>query len=182
VRTGDAIYCGLATHYVPQDRLPALSEVLSDVSWRSGQERAQVEEVLARFAERAPEATFPALRPAIDRCFGQNNVEGILDALRSEPGDWAKEALEAMQRASPLSLKITFRQMRRGALDIEDALALEFRIIQNILPRGDFFEGVRALLVEKDKKPRWRFPTVADVPDEEVERAFASLGEHELRF
>jgi enoyl-CoA hydratase len=183
-RTGDAIWAGLATHYVPRDRFAALTDVLAGVEWRAGQELGQVEEAIARFAERPPPASWPALQPAIDRVFGQDSIGAVLAALRRETGDWAKEALAAMERASPLSLAITFRQMQIGAhgIEIEQALALEFRIVQNILPRGDFFEGVRALLVEKDKKPRWRFPTVADIPDGEVDAYFASLGERELRF
>jgi enoyl-CoA hydratase len=180
----DAIASGIATHYVPRDRFVALTGALTSIEFRAGRERDQVAEVLSRFAERPPDPTFRGVQPEIDRCFGRGSVEEILAALRSETGEWAKQALAAMQRASPLSLKLTFRQMRMGSADmpVEEALALEFRIVQHILPRGDMYEGVRALLVDKDKKPRWRFASVEQVPDEEVESCFASLGDRELRF
>jgi hypothetical protein len=108
-------------------------------------------------------------------------VEAIVAALRREQGAWAEQALTAMQRASPLSLKLVFRQLGLGAgMEIEAALALEFRIIQNLLTEDDFYEGVRAVVVDKDRKPRWRFSSLAEVSEDEVERHFASLGEREL--
>ena len=107
----------------------------------------------------------------------------LVAALRQEEGSWAVEALAAMQRASPLSLKLTLRQLRVGAgMEIEAALMLEFRIIQHLLAESDFYEGVRAVLVDKDKRPRWRFSSLEEVSEAEVDRHFASLGERELRF
>jgi len=122
---------------------------------------------------------------AIDRCFRQGSVEAIVDAFSREPGVWASEARGAMERASPVSLKVVFRQMRLGAaraMNIEDALVLEFRVVQHLLADQDFSTGVRAVLVDKDRNPRWRFSSLAEVSDAEVERHFASLGERELSF
>jgi enoyl-CoA hydratase len=73
--------------------------------------------------------------------------------------------------------------MALGAgMEIEGALALEFRLMQNILEGEDFYEGVRAVVVEKDRKPRWRFASLAEVSEEEVERHFTGLGDRELSF
>lgn len=88
-----------------------------------------------------------------------------------------------MARASPSSLKLAFRLQQGGAeKEIEEALVLEYRAMQHVLDREDFFEGVRALLVDKDRKPRWQPSSLAEVTDEDVERHFAKLGEGELRF
>ncbi len=183
VGAADALYCGFATHFVLEDRFAALTEALGAIDWRDGSESAQVDGVLARFAADPQPATLPALRPAIDRCFGKGSVEEIVAALAQEEGAWAREALAAMQRASPLSLKLTLRQLRLGAgMEIEAALALEFRLIQHLLAGGDFYEGVRAVLIDKDRKPRWRYASLAEVSEAEVERHFESLGERELRF
>ena len=183
VGAADALVCGFATHFVPQESLGKLEGALGAIDWRPGEEQAQVDEVLARFAGNPGEASLPALRPAIDRCFGKSTVEGIVAALQQEEGPWAKEALAAMQRASPLSLKLALRQMRLGAgMEIEAALALEFRIIMRLLADGDFYEGVRAVVVDKDKRPRWRFSSLEEVSEAEVDRHFATLGERELRF
>ena len=88
-----------------------------------------------------------------------------------------------MERASPLSLKLAFRILQRGrGLEIEDALMLEYRVMMHVLAGDDFYEGVRAVLIDKDQKPRWRFGSLGQVSDVEVERHFEGLGERELRF
>jgi enoyl-CoA hydratase len=175
VDAADAMYIGLARYFVPQGRFGDLVEALAT-------EVADPDAVLARFATDPGKSKLAALRPAIDRCFGQDSVEAIVAALRSESGDWARQALTAMERASPLSLKLAFEVMKRGAgMEIEDALALEYRAMMHVIADRDFYEGVRAVLIDKDQKPRWRFRSVADVSDAEVERHFESLRDRELR-
>jgi enoyl-CoA hydratase len=172
----DAMYCGFARHFVPQERFAALTEALAG-------EASDVDAVLTRFRAAARDSKLAALRPAIDRCFGQDSVEKIVAALGKEPGSWAKEALSAMERASPLSLKLALRVLQRGAsLDVEGALELEYRAMMHALAGDDFYEGVRAVVIDKDQKPRWRYSSLHDVSDAEVERHFESLGERELRF
>jgi enoyl-CoA hydratase len=184
VGAADALHCGFATHHVRSGQLEPLTAALTEIEWHGGEERAQVVAVLERFESAPAQGRLPALRPAIDRCFGQRSVEEIVEALRHEPGGWAEEALGAMQRASPLSLKLVFRQMSLGSaeMDIEAALALEFRLIQHLLAGEDFYAGVRSVLVDKTRNPRWRFSSLAEVSEAEVDRHFASLGDRELVF
>jgi len=183
VGAADALYCGFATHYVPQERLGQLTGALGEVDWRRGEHSAQAAAVLDSFTKPAPPAMLPLRQSAIDRCFGKSSVEAIVAALSQEAAPWAQEALLAMQHASPLSLKLAFRQLGHGAsMELETALALEFRIILNLLAEEDFYEGVRAVVVDKDRKPRWKFSSLAEVSEGEVERHFAGLGERELSF
>jgi enoyl-CoA hydratase len=183
VRAADALYCGFGTHYVPQARVGDLTAALATLDWRPERARDQVDAVLARFAADPGPGQLPPLQPAIDRCFGGASVEAIVAALERESGDWAREALAAMARASPLSLKITFRQLQLGrGMNVEQALALEYRMTQHVMAGHDFFEGIRAALVDKDQRPRWQHATPAAVTAAEVESYFANLGERELRF
>jgi len=183
LRAADALYCGFATHYVPHDRLAALTEALAAIAWRPGQAAAQIEAVIARFVGDPGPAILPARQPAIDRCFGAETVEAIVAALERETGDWAREALAAIARASPLSLKITLHQLQLGrGMEIEAALALEYRMTQHCMAAHDFFEGIRALLVDKDLQPRWQHRAPAEVSAAEVAGYFAALGARELRF
>ncbi|HZB92462.1 MAG TPA: enoyl-CoA hydratase/isomerase family protein [Stellaceae bacterium] len=183
LRAADALYCGFATHYVPHDRLAALTEALAALDWNPEERRRQVDGVIARFAADPGPASLPEIQGAIDRCFAGDNVEAIVTALRGETAPWAQEALAAIERASPLSLKITFRQLELGrGMSIEEALALEYRMTQHVMQGHDFFEGIRALLVDKDNTPRWQHRSLNEVGEAEVARYFESLGEHELRF
>ena len=184
IAAADALLCRFATHYVPRQRLPALLEALTEVAWRAGAEHAQVDQVLERFGDDAGLAPLAAQRPAIDRCFAGASVEAILEALKREATAWARDAAAAIERASPISVKITFRQLQLGAagLDIEAALALEYRLTQHVMAAADFYEGIRALLVDKDQQPRWQHRGSGEVSDAEVARYFENLGERELVF
>jgi enoyl-CoA hydratase len=183
VRAADALYCGFATHYVPHARLGELTAALATLEWTKGNPDQQVAAVIARFATDAGEARLPALQAAIDRCFAGGSVEAIVAALRQERAPWADEALAAIARASPISLKITFHQLMLGrGMSVEQALTLEYRMTQHVMAGHDFFEGIRALLVEKDNRPRWEHASLEAVSEDEVALYFESLGERELRF
>jgi enoyl-CoA hydratase len=183
ITAADAFYCGLITHYVPSQRLESLTEALAALAWRGGSARAQVDETVARFAEAPGPAPLEALRPAIDRCFTPETVEEIIAALEKEPSEWARAALETLAKASPTSLKTTLHQLQIGAgYDVEEALQLEYRMTQHMMQRHDFFEGVRALLVDKDQAPKWQPASLAEIGEEDVAFYFRPLGERELRF
>ena len=185
----DALYCGFATHFVPRERVPALEAALAGIAWRAGKERAQIEAALAAFAADPGAAPLAARRGAIDRCFAGDTVEAILDALAGEAAAgggeaaWAGETRAILLAKSPTSLKVTLRQLSFGqGCDIEAALALEYRLTQHFMAGHDFYEGVRAALVDKDQQPRWRPPKIAEVTDAMIDGYFAPLGAGELRF
>jgi enoyl-CoA hydratase len=144
---------------------------------------------LARFHVDPGAAPIAARRAAIDRCFAGETVEAILAALEHEAAtggtdsEWAAETRAALLSKSPTSLKITLRQLIVGEdFDIEGALALEYRLTQHVMAGHDFYEGVRAVVVDKDQKPRWRPATLAEVTEPMIDGYFTSIGESELRF
>jgi enoyl-CoA hydratase/carnithine racemase len=187
VRLGvaDALYCRFATHFVPHERMPDLRAAFTGLVWQAGRERAQVEAVLARLNADPGPPPLAAKRAAIDRCFAGDSVEAILDALQREAGDpqWAAETRALLLTKSPTSLRITLRQLILGqGLDLEDALRLEYRMTQHVMAAHDFYEGVRAALVDKDQKPCWQPASLAEIDDRVAEAYFAPLGDGELTF
>ena len=182
----DALYCGFATHFVGRDRTDALTCALAAIAWRKGDEFDQVAARLNEFAADPGPAPLAALRPAIDRCFSADAIEPILDALAAESGntaEWAAATRAGLLKKSPTSLKVTLRQLIDGrGFDLEPALALEYRLTQHFMSAPDFYEGVRALLIDKDQQPHWQPATLADVADAAVESYFAPLGDGELKF
>jgi enoyl-CoA hydratase len=183
LKAADALYCGFATHYVPHARLAELTAALAALDWNERERRHQVDAVIARFAGDPGTASLPEIQAGIDRCFAGDSVEAIMAALGREDAPWAKDALKEIGRASPVSLKITFHQLELGrGMEIEAALSLEYRMTQHVMQGHDFFEGIRALLVDKDNTPRWQHPSPSAVSAAEVEGYFASLGARELRF
>lgn len=183
IRAADALYCGFATHYIPHERMAQFIDALAALAWSPSQRRQQIDDIIGRFAADPGPATLPGLQADIDRCFSGDSLEAIVETLRQEEAAWAKEALASIERASPVSLKITFRQLQLGrGMSIEEALALEYRMTQHVMQGHDFFEGIRALLVERDNQPRWQHGSLAEVGEDEVASYFTSLGERELRF
>jgi enoyl-CoA hydratase len=170
----DSVGAGIATHRIPSARFPDLLAGLAGT--------VSVDAVLSAFSEPAGEGPILARRAAIDRLFAGDRVEDILDALDREASstgtdaEWAGKTAALMRTKSPTSLKLALAQVRRGASwDFETCMRAEFRIVSRIIHGHDFYEGVRAVIVDKDNKPQWQPATLADVSDAEVERHFAPL-------
>jgi enoyl-CoA hydratase len=175
----DAHAAGIVTHRIPSARFGALLEGLAGT--------VSVDAVLSAFSEPAGEGPIVAKRATIDRLFAGNEVEDIMAALEREAaasgGDaqWAQKTVTAIRTKSPLSLKLALAQVRRGKdWDFETCMRAEFRIVSRVIHGHDFYEGVRAVIVDKDNKPRWQPETLAAVSAAEVERHFAALGDGEL--
>ncbi len=182
VKTADALYCGFATHVVKRATIDAVLDELS-------RERASMEDCLRRFAVDPGPAPLAALRPAIDRCFARDSLEAILDALAVESAgggadaEWAEEARASLLTKSPTSLKLTLRQLTIGrGYDLDAALALEYRLTQHVMAGHDFYEGVRAMLIDRDRKPQWRPAALIEVDDSMIDSYFPPIGDRELRF
>ncbi len=165
MRGGDNVHCGFATHYVPREKLAALRAALVETGDAA---------VISRFAEEPPPASFAAHRGAIDRCFGQPTMLGIIHALEADGSDWAKEQLAILRRMSPTSLCVSLELLRRAAaLDLPGALAEELHLTEGVVHgHPDFREGVRSVLVDKDGAPRWTPATLEEVDPTAVQALF----------
>jgi enoyl-CoA hydratase len=193
LKPADAVPAGIATHRVPSARFGELAEALCGA--------VPVDALLARFASPAPseprenkEALSPkneiavtAHRGAIDRIFAAGSVEEILAGLDAEAagtgGDasrpasnWASEVAATIRAKAPLSLKIALAQMRRGRhWSFAECMQAEFRIVSRVVYGHDFYEGIRAVIIDKDNRPRWVPKTLAEVTADAVENHFAPL-------
>ncbi|GAA0532004.1 3-hydroxyisobutyryl-CoA hydrolase [Saccharopolyspora subtropica] len=159
----DAVYCGLADCYVPSANLPELADALSS---------GAVDEVLRKFSEPAPEAPLAAQRGWIDAAYAAHSVEEILRRLRERPEEAARQAAETIGHRSPTSLKVTLKALRTSYESLEQALMQEYRLAMACVRIGDFVEGVRATLVDKDRNPRWSPSKLSDVDDSRVREFF----------
>lgn len=180
LKAADCLYAGVCTHYVPAERLTELQTALSEAS-----EAAAADLLIEAFGEDpGDEPTLAGVRTAIDRCFSKSSVEEIVAALETERSDWAAETRAAILAKSPLASKVAHRQMRLGrALSFDDAMRVEFRLSQRIMAGHEFFEGVRALIVDKDNTPHWRPGRLEEVNQADVDALFKPLPDgRELSF
>jgi enoyl-CoA hydratase len=168
VEARDALWSGIATHFVRSERFPALAAALATAD--------DVERCLADFAEGPAPGPLAQHRATIDRLFASPTLRDLMTGLAEDGGGFAAATHAELQTKSPTSLAITFRQLTEGrGLSFEEAIALEFRIVCRIPLGQDFFEGIRAIVIDKDKAPRWRPATLAEITPETIERHFAPL-------
>ena len=164
VRGADAVHAGFATHYTPREHLPALSQALAD----------EGPTALALFTAPLPDFSLGQQRAAIDRCFGADTVPEIVRRLDAEGSEWARQALDQLRGVSPTALGFTLEALRRGAeLTLPQALDAEFLLTRTTMAYPDFAEGVRAMVVDKDRKPRWQPARIEDVDPRSIAAMFA---------
>ena len=169
----DAMLCGLADIFVSADRLPALTEELLVCK-----NRAELGACLRSFGTVAPSGTLEASREWINRCFCSNSMENIVAALEDSRDEGAAQALAEINRNSPTSLKVTLHALRRGRELRELGLCLqqEFSVGMHCLREGDFVEGVRAAVIDKDRKPAWNPASLVGVSSDFVDSFFIATG------
>lgn len=180
LRAADVLHAGVATHFVPHDELPALERALVEAAGADAP-MAATRTALDRFARDPGAAPLAEHRVAIDRHFAHDSLEAIAESLAADPGDWARDTLAVMRTKSPITMKVTFRQLREGRkLDFDDCMRMEYRLASRFIEGRDFYEGVRATVIDKDQKPRWDPARWEDVSDADVAAYFAPLGAREL--
>jgi len=169
IKAADCLHAGLATHYVPSERLPALKAELAENC-------NDIEAVLAKYHVDPGPAPLLAHRAELDAAFGQGSVEAILAALETG-SDWAQAQALALRTKSPQTLKVAFRQLALGAAapDFAANMAMEYRLGARVVQRHDFLEGVRAVIVDKDNAPKWDPATLEGVSEELLDAIFAPL-------
>jgi enoyl-CoA hydratase len=166
----DGVAATIATHRAASSRFGDLADALCGA--------VSVDATLAAFAEPVGDGRLAPRRGAIDRLFKGDRVENILAALDAERADseFATATAATIRVKSPTSLKLALAQMRAGAtLSFQGCMQTEFRIVSRVIHGHDFYEGVRAVIVDKDNAPKWRPTTLADVSDAEIARHFAPL-------
>ncbi len=167
----DAIHARFADAFVPVAKLDALRDRLIDA--RGG----AAADAIAALGEPAGASALEERRGDIDRAFGRETAEAIMELLPADGDTWAQGLLATLAQKSPKCLKLTLAAIRnaRRLTSLEQALAVEFRLCTRLFEDGEFPEGVRALIIDKDRKPKWSPARLEDVSAELVARYLGPL-------
>ncbi|MEM7442872.1 MAG: enoyl-CoA hydratase/isomerase family protein [Pseudomonadota bacterium] len=177
-KTADALAIGYGTHHVPSDRLSELVEALSASDWFDAR---NAHRIIGQFEEGISGAPILEHSETINRCFAHDRVEDILSALETDGSDWGQEIAARLSTMSPTSMKVTLRQLRLGRkMSYDRVVTMEYRLSQACMIDRDFYEGIRAVLVDKDKTPRWLPDSLDLVSDEMVASYFEPMGARDL--
>ena len=171
----DAIYAGFADTYVEEETWAELTQELVQTGDA---------DCINSYATAAPAGQLEGLQPEIDATFDGETLSDILTQLKGVQSDFASSALKALGRASPLSaacaIEIVHR-LRTASLTIRKALEMEYRFTHRAMEHGDFLEGIRAQIIDKDRNPQWQYADMS-VPATAVSRMLMPLGDDTLTF
>lgn len=181
----ELVAAGLATHYVPSEKLHELEKHL--VSVNKG-EKDSVKSLIEEFSSEVQigEDSILNKQSIIDECFSKDSVEEIIQAFEAEAlkggNAWISPVLKGLKRSSPTGLKITLRSVREARnKTLAECLKTEFRLTMNILRStisGDVYEGIRALTIDKDNTPKWDLPSLNKVNNEDLDLVFKPFEAH----
>jgi enoyl-CoA hydratase/carnithine racemase len=159
----DAVHAGFATHYVESATLPALAAAII----------ADGIAVIPAFTTPLPACTFAPHRPLIDDIFSAPSILDIIQRLQASPNPFAHDTLAQLRAHSPSSICWSFELLRRGAKqNLAACLRAEYALVQRVAVHPEFSEGVRAVLVDKDRQPKWRLATIEEVNQGEIKNYF----------
>ncbi|MEL6686631.1 MAG: enoyl-CoA hydratase/isomerase family protein [Pseudomonadota bacterium] len=160
----ECVSIGVATAFVPTDKHDALTKALADI-----QDAEEVAGLIQSFAQ-TPEG---GDIPSEVQLFEGESVGDILEALHANSSDWAAQQAKLITRKSSMAMATTLEALKRGAeLDFRAAMTMELDLSLNFLTIQDFYEGIRAQLIDKDRNPKWSHTSVGDVTDDQVDRMF----------
>lgn len=160
IRAADALYSRLADWCLPCGQMAEFDRCLDNLSWSIPPQEALRTLLSSLASNKIPGAELKAFRQAIDEHFSLPDIPAIRVALAAETRpqfqDWAEETLKLMDSRSPLSMAVTLELIRQGrTLQLAECFELELHLDRQWFAKGDIIEGVRALIIEKDKSPRW---------------------------
>ena len=169
----DVLYAGIATHYSDSDDIKTLmNDLIALIA-----EDKDVESILRSCEPFEPEKGAVSYHKDLIRtCFSGASVAEILDCLRDHEDEWAQEIYHDIERRSPLSLEVTMRHIQmgeQGGDSFDAVIERDYKICQHFMEGQDFYEGVRALLIDKDKTPKWQHAALSDVTASNVDVYFS---------
>lgn len=176
----DMLFCGLATHFIPLEKHEECREAISGVINKGDQSYLdnKINAILSKFHVKPDaESVLRKNRDIVDKCFTGNKVQPIIDNLNSCGSRWAEEQADIIESRSPVSLKVSLSHLRMTKNMSFDAItAQDFILAQHFMQGHDFYEGVRAVLVDKDRQPKWEPESLEEVSQAAVQEYFMPTG------
>ncbi|OUR76377.1 enoyl-CoA hydratase [Alphaproteobacteria bacterium 46_93_T64] len=175
LKAADSIYSGIATAYMNSADLDGLEAAFASMVF-SADPHGDINQLIAVYCGDAGQAPLKAEQANIDKHFSFDRVEDIFASLAADEDEWAQKTLATLKTKSPTSMKIICKQIREGATrNIDDCMKLEWRMVNRIVKGVDFYEGTRAVLIDKDQSPAWSPSVLEEISKEDVESYFLPL-------
>lgn len=180
IKAPDLFALGITSHHVRSDQI---DDVIAALAGAEIKDNRDAKEVLDQFHNDPEPAPMALYFDDIDGAFSGVRVDEIIHALELDESEWAQKQFKILMTKSPTSLKLTFNQLRRSEVldNFRDNMRMEYRMVNRVMEANDFYEGVRAILIDKDNTPEWNPNSLDRVSEEDIAHYFENLGEFELK-
>lgn len=178
INAAEALYTGVADYYIESNIWSDLKQTIGEKKWHNDSAAEELHYIISKYDKKPiMDCKIEELEEVVNRHFRFDRMEEILDSLQGsvdKDSEWANKTLKTILSKSPTSLKVTLRQLVEGKKkSLKECFMMELHMSINFMKCHDFFEGVRAVLVDKDKSPKWNPQTLEEVKKEDVDRFFA---------
>ncbi len=183
VGAADALQLGLADWFLYQEQILELDRCLDSMQWGHSSQEA-IRSLLNTLAgKHVSGAKLTTVRSAIEQHFAHSSIADIIASLESETDTsihpWRDDVLAALKTRSPLAMATTLEMLRRGKrLPLADCFLMEYHLVTQWFSKGNFMEGVRALIIDKDKNPQWQPATIEQLDQTKIDDLFAGFQAH----
>lgn len=168
----DAMQLGLIKQVICSSDIPKLWRALLTINWTE-RPMEQLEACLVEFQKPEVESSLEQHETEIDQCFQYQSVHDIFTGLNQCDTEWSHRILSSLQKRSPLSLSVTCTQLTRArGLTLKQCLDMDRHLVRHFIADHDFYEGVRALLIDKDQTPRWSPACLDDIKKNQIAAYF----------
>lgn len=153
----DALYANLIDYIVPYDQFDNIVKALVETPFPPTRDNPMLNKILAEFASQAANSHLAEQQAAIDQYFSKASLQDILDGLSNTNRPWETKTYHTLMQKSPTSLAMTFNQLTRAkTMDFDQCMAMEYELAKQCLQGHDLYEGIRAVIIDKDKQPHWK--------------------------
>lgn len=164
---------GLIDFIVPKEKFPALIATVAETKF-SNDAHSDIDHIMNQYHIISSHQNLLSQHQVIiERCFSEKSMEEIIKSLQKESNPWAQQIADELLTKSPTSLKVTLRKLQESNyLNFDDCMQLDYRLTTHFIQHQDFYEGIRAAIIHKDRTPKWQPATLVEVSEQEVEAYF----------
>lgn len=186
INAADTLYAGMARYFARRDRKSEVFDAVKALDWKSDDaaNKTLLSDRLKNLAPAKPiqedgselVSALAQHREQIDQVCSGDDLQAVVSAilaLDSADDKWLEKAKASLAHGSPIAAHNIWQQLKRGeALSLEEVFQFELMLSTTVVRHPEFAEGVRALLIDKDKNPQWIYPSVAEVPADLIDNFF----------
>ncbi|MEY9977314.1 enoyl-CoA hydratase/isomerase family protein [Lysinibacillus sp. RC79] len=177
IQAADVLFANGADSYMTSDNLQKFLARVEQMDWHAQETNIALNQLIETYSSKTlGNSELASLQNEINQHFSKYTVEEIIESLDNNSSKFSHETKQLLLSKSPSSLKITLKQLL-DARDktLEECFATDLILAKNFLNHEDFFEGVRSVVIDKDRNPQYTFKTLADFTDEDMEKFFQDI-------